>query len=211
MPPWPWIAIAPATVAKFKYPAECVAHKCPGHPYRGALYYSLSTVGTLPAELHPAKKTHLHKHHGDLALQTPHGLATDPPQVLAPNAEPGIWFHDLPALATLRGTIAAVDAGTTPAGMAMVGVAQSGHEAYRAHAASRVGTSQEGEAMILLSYVMGLAETYGRRNIHVRSAFGSSLLAVSTRTLMAVIQFEGITMTLIAAFRVRRSAPRVCA
>ena len=26
LPPWPWIAIAPAAVAKFKYPAECVAH-----------------------------------------------------------------------------------------------------------------------------------------------------------------------------------------
>ena len=66
VPLWPWIAIAPAAVAKFKYPAECVAHKCPGHPYRGPRYNSLSTVGTLPAELHPALKTHLREHHGDL-------------------------------------------------------------------------------------------------------------------------------------------------
>ena len=79
VPPWPWIAIAPAVVAKFKYPAECVAHRCPRHPYKGLLYYSLSTVGTLPAELHPALKTHLHEHQGDLALLAPHGLATDPP------------------------------------------------------------------------------------------------------------------------------------
>ena len=78
--PWPWIAIAPAAVAKFKYPAECVAHMCLGHPYKGPLYYSLSTVGTLPAELHPALKTHLRKHHRDLALPAPHGLATDPPR-----------------------------------------------------------------------------------------------------------------------------------
>ena len=163
VPPWPWVAIAPAAVAKFKYPAECVAHKCPGHLYKGPLYYSLSTVGTLPAELHPALKTHLREHQGDLALLAPHGLATDPPppQHLAPNAKPGIWLHDLPALATLRRTIAAVDAGTTPAGMAMAGVAQSGHGAYRAHVASGVGTSQEGEAMILLSYVRRLAEQPG--------------------------------------------------
>ena len=52
-----------------------------------------------------------------------HGLATDPPQVLAPKVKPGIWFHDLPALATLRGTIAAVDATITPASIAMAGVA----------------------------------------------------------------------------------------
>ena len=61
-------------------------------------------VGTLPAELHPAMKTHLREHHRDLALLAPHGLATDPPppHVLALNTELGIWFHDLPALATLR-------------------------------------------------------------------------------------------------------------
>ena len=39
------------------------------------------------------------------------------------------------------------------AGMPMAGVTQSGQEAYRTHVASGVGTSQEGEAMILLSYV----------------------------------------------------------
>ena len=118
-------------------------------------------VGTVPVELHPALQTHLREHHGDLSLPAPHGLATDPPQVLASNAEPGIRFHDLPALATLRGTITAVDVGTTPAGMAMAGVAQSGRGACRIHVASRVGTSQEGEAMILLSYVRRLAEQPG--------------------------------------------------
>ena len=78
--------------------------------------------------------------------------------MLATKAKPGIWFHYRPALATLRGTIAAVDAVTTPAGIAMAGIAQSGHEAYQTHVASGVGTSQEGEAMILLSYVKRLAE-----------------------------------------------------
>ena len=158
LPPCPWIAIAPAAVAKFKYPAECVAHRCPGHPNKGPLYYSLNTAGTVPAELGPALRTHLREHHGDLALLAPHGRATDPPQVLAPQVKPGIWFHDLPVLATLRGTVAAVDAGTTQAGMAMAGVAQSGPAAYRAHVTSGVGTSQEGEAMILLSYVCRLAQ-----------------------------------------------------
>ena len=123
LPPWPWIAIAPAAVAKFKYPAECVAHSCPGKPNKGPLYYSLGTTGTVPAELGPALRTHLRGHHGDLALLAPHGLATDPLQVLAPEVKPGIWFHDPPALATLRGTVTAVDTGTTPAGMAMAGVA----------------------------------------------------------------------------------------
>ena len=115
----------------------------------------------MPAELYPALQTHLREHHGHLALLVPHGLATDPPQVLAPNVKPGIWFHDLPVLATLSGTIAAVDAGTTPEGMAMAGVAQSGHEAYQTHVASGVGTSQEGEAMILLSYIRRLAQQPG--------------------------------------------------
>ena len=43
----------------------------------------------------------------------------------------------------------------------MAGVAQSGPAAYRAHVASGVGTSQEGEAMILLSYVRRLAPARG--------------------------------------------------
>ena len=49
------------------------------------------------------------------------------------------------------------DAGTTPAGMAMAGVAHSGLEAFQTHVASRVGTSQEGEAMIFVSYIRRLA------------------------------------------------------
>ena len=98
---------------------------------KGPLYYSLRTVGTVPAELDPALKAHLHQHHGNLVLLAPHSVATIPPQGLAPNAEPSMRFHDLPALATLCGTIAAVDAGTTPAGMAMEAVIQSGHEAMR--------------------------------------------------------------------------------
>ena len=142
-------------MAKFKYPAECVAHKCPRHPKKGPLYYLLGTVGTAPAELGPALRTHLREHHGDLAFVALHGMTTDSPQVLAPKVTPGIWFHDLPALATLHASVAAVHAGTSQAGMSMAGVAQSGCEAYRTHVASAVGTSQEGEAMILLSYVDG--------------------------------------------------------
>ena len=79
VPPWPWIAVAPAVVAKFKYPAVWVAPRCPGHPYKGPLYYSLHIVGTLPAELHPALTTHLQEHQRGLALFMPHGLAIDPP------------------------------------------------------------------------------------------------------------------------------------
>ena len=99
--------------------------------------------------------------HGGMALVAPHGRATCPPQVLAPEARPGVWFHVLPALATLRGHVVAVDAGATQAGMAMAGVAQSGPEAYQAQVASGVGTSQEGEAMILLSYARRMASQPG--------------------------------------------------
>ena len=81
--------------------------------------------------------------------------------MLTPDVQPGIWFHDVPALATLRGIVAAVDAGATRAGMSMAGVPQSGPAAYKAHVASGVGTSQEGEAMILLSYIRRLAQQPG--------------------------------------------------
>ena len=61
--------------------------------------------------------------------------------MLAPETRPGVWFHDLPALVTLRGNVVAVDAGTTQAGMAMAGVVQSGPQACQAQVASGVGTS----------------------------------------------------------------------
>ena len=47
---------------------------------------------------------------------------------------------------------------TTPHHTTMAGVAQNGHEAYRTHVASGVGTSQEGETMILMLYIRRLAQ-----------------------------------------------------
>ena len=154
-------------VPRFAVVAGLIGRFLPQSPQRTslpagpALYYSLGTAGKVPAELGLALRTHLREHHGDPVLLAPHGLATDPPQVLAPEVKPGIWFHDLPALATPRSTVAAVDAGTTQAGMAMAGVTQIRLEAYRTHVASGVGSSQEGEGMILLSYVCRLAQQPG--------------------------------------------------
>ena len=84
-----------------------------------------------------------------------------PPLVLAPETRPGVWFHDPPALATLRGNVVVVEAGATQAGMAMAGVVPSGPGAYQARVASGVGTSQEGEAMALLSYARRPAKQPG--------------------------------------------------
>ena len=91
----------------------------------------------------------------------PHGLANDRPEVLAPNDKPGIWFRDLQALAPLRGSRAALDARTTPAGMAMAGVAQSRLQAYETHMASGVDSSREREATLFLSYIRRLAQPPG--------------------------------------------------
>ena len=86
-------------------------------------------------------------------MSATHGLATNPPWVLAPIT----WFHDPLALANPRGTIVAMGSGPTPAGIAMVGVTEFGLDAYRDHVASGVATSEEGEAMVLVSYVRRLA------------------------------------------------------
>ena len=96
-----------------------------------------------------------------MVLLAPHSRATYPPQKLTPEARPGVRFHDLPALATLRGNVVAVDAGTTQAGMAMAGVVRSRPEGYQAQVASGVGTSQEGEAMNPLLYARPLATQPG--------------------------------------------------
>ena len=158
LPPFLWIAIAPRAVASIRYPASCVAHRCLWQPHKVPFYYSLDTVNMVPAELDQALRTHLREHNGDMALLAPHGQATEPPQVLAPEARPCIWFHDLPALATLRDTIVAVDAGATGVGMTMAGVPESRPTTYKSCVASGMGTSPEVEAIILLSYVRRLAQ-----------------------------------------------------
>ena len=155
---YPWIAIDLAAVAKFKYPAECVAHKCLGQSNKETLYYSFQLVKTVQAGVSPALHTHLWEHHGDLAVPALHGRAADPPRLLAPGVQPCMWFYDLPALATLRGTVAVVDIGATWAGMSFNAVGQSGPLAYQGPLPHEVGTSQEGEALILLSYIDTLAQ-----------------------------------------------------
>ena len=59
LPPFPWIAIAPAAVAHFQYPAECVAHRCPGHPHKGPLYYSPINTTCLLCGAQPETAPHL--------------------------------------------------------------------------------------------------------------------------------------------------------
>ena len=156
--PWPWIAVSPAAIPKFKYPAVCVAHRCPSHPYRGPLYYSLHAVGTPPAELHPALKTHLREHHGDLASLAPHSLATDPPPRYWP-PRPSLGFGSTTySVALLLQWMLAPRWRAWP----WRGSHTAGQErAKLAHLVSGVGTSQEGEAMILLSYVPRLAAQSG--------------------------------------------------
>ena len=60
-------------------------------------------------------------------------------------------------------------------------------------------------------YCNGGRYAYGHRSNQVRSACGSSLVAPSTRTWMEVIQWVGVTTTLITDFGDTRCTPRVFA
>ena len=54
VPPWSWIAVAPAAVANVKYPAERVVQRCPGHPYKGPyLICSARWVRCRPSSTRP--------------------------------------------------------------------------------------------------------------------------------------------------------------
>ena len=64
-----------------------------------------------------------------------------------PRTEPGIWFHDLPPVATIWGAIVAADAGSTAAGMAMVMVYGREPGEYATETTSGIGKSEEGEAL----------------------------------------------------------------
>ena len=80
---------------------------------------------------------------------------------LQPWTELGIWFHDLPLRATIRGAILATGAGTIPAGMRMVIAYESAPGEYTAVTTLGMGTSQEGEAMTVLLCVGQLASQQG--------------------------------------------------
>ena len=116
-PPEPWIELRTEAVAQLRYPTRCPAHKCQGHPHRGPLYMALHAQRAPPSELGPALRTHLREHFGGHAMLHPHKAPTAAHVYLQPRTDLGIWFHDLPPLATICGAIVATDASTTPAGM----------------------------------------------------------------------------------------------
>ena len=80
---------------------------------------ALHSPQTLPSELGAAPWMHLRQHFGVHATIHPHGAPMAAPMYLQPRTEPGIWFHELPPLATIHGAIVATDTRTTRAGMAM--------------------------------------------------------------------------------------------
>ena len=60
----PWIELQEGVVALFRYPAQCLAHKCPGHPNKGPLYMALHAPTAVPLGLDRALRTHLKEHLG---------------------------------------------------------------------------------------------------------------------------------------------------
>ena len=82
---------------------ECVrGTHLPREPTQRDMYLSLLTMGTLLADLHPAPLGTQWTTSANCAAQ-PHYRAPLP--VVAPKTEPRRWLHDVPALATLAGTI----------------------------------------------------------------------------------------------------------
>ena len=83
--------------------------------------------------------------------------------MLYPRTEPGIHFHDLPELATVRGKLPGIDAGTASEGeegrppMSAAGYAAGAAGQGEASVAGGPGTSQEGEALALIEYVIAQA------------------------------------------------------
>ena len=64
----------------------------------------MHTIGCPPSELHLALCIHL-RNFGDRASMVLHRCPLEELGYFQPRTEPGIWFHDLPALATIQGTI----------------------------------------------------------------------------------------------------------
>ena len=81
-PPEPWIKLRAEAVARFKYPARGLTHKCPGHPNKGPLYMALHTLQSLPLDLDPALRTHLQEHFWVHAMLYPRQDPTAAPSYL---------------------------------------------------------------------------------------------------------------------------------
>ena len=138
-------------------PSLVLDTKVPGPPTQGAPFHgpppsACAAVGVKPLAL----QTHLEDHFGDNAILHPHEPPPAAPRYLQLTV-PGIWFHELLSLATIRGAIVATDAGATLAWKVMVLAYESAPGEYITKVASGVGTSQDGEAMTLLLCVRQLA------------------------------------------------------
>ena len=118
VPQWPWIAIT----GKIQVPRGVRGAQVPRATVQGARILLAQHSGYGAGRTPPGREDPPLAPRGP----SPYGAARPgnrPPPVMAPNTAPRICFHDLPKLATLRGTIAAVDAWKAPAGMAMARVA----------------------------------------------------------------------------------------
>ena len=102
----------PQGVAKFKYMIRCKHHDCPGPPNKGTLYLAVLPGGRIRHEVQEALGVFLDENFPGDCEYTPPPVQTHPPNILYPNTELGVHFHTLPGLATIRGKIVAVDAGT---------------------------------------------------------------------------------------------------
>ena len=162
-----WVKISRQGVAAFRYMVACKHHDCGGPPNKEDIYIAVLQGGPLRHEVDEALGVFLEENFTGAHEYTPQPGPRLPPNILYPHTEPGLHFHDLPELATVRGRILGVDAGTARAGeegrppMSAAGYAAGATGEGEASVAGGPGTSQKGEALALIEYVIALARRGG--------------------------------------------------
>ena len=113
----PWLDFLPEAVKTFEYPIKCLTHeKCPGLGYTGGVKVTLTNGTQVPYELQEAVEAMCEELFGQKARVRAMAGPVEDPVYLEAKEEPGIHFRELPALATIKGRIVALDAGTKEGG-----------------------------------------------------------------------------------------------
>ena len=113
----PWLEFLPEAVKVFEYPIKCLTHeKCPGLGYTGGVRVILTNGTPVPYELQEAIEAMCEELFGQKAKVRGMVGPMEDLVYLEAQETPGIHFRELPTLATIRGRIVALDAGTTEGG-----------------------------------------------------------------------------------------------
>uniref|UniRef100_A0A7S1J937 Uncharacterized protein n=1 Tax=Eutreptiella gymnastica TaxID=73025 RepID=A0A7S1J937_9EUGL len=124
-----WLELPPINGESAKYYAKCLHRECPGPKLQECVYVHLHGGGQMLGEIQEAMMTLLNEIYRPSGRVMPAPVVVNtafsqhevpvrcaPPRVVDPITTPGVHFHEVDHVATIRGIVVGTDAGTPKSG-----------------------------------------------------------------------------------------------